>query len=98
MFKRKGGVKGLLNDVKKNCTFLKGWLPLGGLIKTSHSTCFVSNNTLHPAKATAVVVNHLLHLNSVPNLSQTFFLSQTLIFDKIILPETNLHPHIHGYR
>ena len=31
MFKRKegGGVKGLLNNVKKNCTFLKGWLPLG---------------------------------------------------------------------
>ena len=29
MFKRKGGgVKGLLNNVKKNCTFLKGWLPL----------------------------------------------------------------------
>ena len=29
-FKRKGrgGVKGLLNNVKKNCTFLKGWLPL----------------------------------------------------------------------
>ena len=23
-----GGVKGLLNNVKKNCTFLKGWLPL----------------------------------------------------------------------
>ena len=22
-----GGVKGLLNNVKKNCTFLKGWLP-----------------------------------------------------------------------
>ena len=29
MFKRKGGgVKGLLNNVQKNCTFLKGWLPL----------------------------------------------------------------------
>ena len=29
MFKRKGeGVKGLLNNVKKNCTFLTGWLPL----------------------------------------------------------------------
>ena len=29
MFKRKGGGgKGLLNNVKKNCTFLKGWLPL----------------------------------------------------------------------
>ena len=28
MFKRGGGVKGLLNNVKKNCTFLKGWLPL----------------------------------------------------------------------
>ena len=30
MFKRRGGggVKGLLNNVKKNCTFLKGWLPL----------------------------------------------------------------------
>ena len=28
MFKRKGGVKGLLNNIKKNCTFLKGWLPL----------------------------------------------------------------------
>ena len=30
MFKRKGGggVKGLLNNVKKNCTFLSGWLPL----------------------------------------------------------------------
>ena len=29
MFKKKGGgVKGLLNNVKKNCTFLKGWLPL----------------------------------------------------------------------
>ena len=28
MFKRKGGgVKGLLNNVKKNCTFLNGWLP-----------------------------------------------------------------------
>ena len=27
MFKRKG-VKGLLNNIKKNCTFLKGWLPL----------------------------------------------------------------------
>merc|ERR1711973_941902 len=23
-----GGVKGLLNNVQKNCTFLKGWLPL----------------------------------------------------------------------
>ena len=22
-----GGVKGLLNNVKKNCTFLNGWLP-----------------------------------------------------------------------
>ena len=22
-----GGVKGLLNNVKKNCTFLSGWLP-----------------------------------------------------------------------
>ena len=29
MFKRKGGgFKGLLNNVQKNCTFLKGWLPL----------------------------------------------------------------------
>ena len=29
MFKQKGGgVKGLLNNVQKNCTFLKGWLPL----------------------------------------------------------------------
>ena len=29
MFKRKGGgIKGLLNNVKKNCTFLTGWLPL----------------------------------------------------------------------
>ena len=29
MFKRKGGgVKGLLNNVQKNCTFLAGWLPL----------------------------------------------------------------------
>ena len=29
MFKRKGGgVKGLLNNVKKNCTFLNEWLPL----------------------------------------------------------------------
>ena len=29
MFKQKGGgVKGLLNNVKKNCTFLNGWLPL----------------------------------------------------------------------
>ena len=29
MFKRKGGgVKGLLNNVKKNCTFLGGWHPL----------------------------------------------------------------------
>ena len=28
MFKKKGGgVKGLLNNVKKNCIFLKGWLP-----------------------------------------------------------------------
>ena len=28
MFKRKGGgVKGFLNNVKKNCTFLAGWLP-----------------------------------------------------------------------
>ena len=32
MFKRKGGgVKGLLNNVKKNCTFLKGRLPLGDI-------------------------------------------------------------------
>ena len=23
-----GGVKGLLNNVQKNCTFLNGWLPL----------------------------------------------------------------------
>ena len=23
-----GGVKGLLNNVQENCTFLKGWLPL----------------------------------------------------------------------
>ena len=31
MFKRKGeGGKGLLNNVKKNCTFLNGWLPLLG--------------------------------------------------------------------
>ena len=32
MFKRKGGkgVKGLLNNVKKNCTFLTRWLPLPG--------------------------------------------------------------------
>ena len=28
-----GGVKGLLNNVKKNCTFLNGWLPLGALQK-----------------------------------------------------------------
>ena len=29
MFKRKGGgVKGFLNNVQKNCTFLTGWLPL----------------------------------------------------------------------
>ena len=28
MFKRKGGVKGLLNNVKKNCTFLTCRLPL----------------------------------------------------------------------
>ena len=29
MFKRRGegGVKGFLNNVKKNCTFLTGWLP-----------------------------------------------------------------------
>ena len=25
---KEGGVKGLLNNVKKNCTFLNGWLPL----------------------------------------------------------------------
>ena len=23
-----GGIKGLLNNVQKNCTFLKGWHPL----------------------------------------------------------------------
>ena len=31
MFKRKGGgggAKGFLNNVKKSCTFLAGWLPL----------------------------------------------------------------------
>ena len=33
MFKRKGGgVKGLLNNVKKNCTFPNGWLPWGGFL------------------------------------------------------------------
>ena len=33
MFKRKGGgAKGLLNNVKKNCTFLKGWHPLLALL------------------------------------------------------------------
>ena len=31
MFKRKGGgVKGPLNNVQKNCTFLTRWLPLPG--------------------------------------------------------------------
>ena len=36
MFKRKGGgVKGLLNNVQKNCTFLKGWLQQETLIKTN---------------------------------------------------------------
>ena len=35
MFKRMGGggVKGFLNNVKKNCTFLAGWLPLLGNIE-----------------------------------------------------------------
>ena len=35
MFKRKGGggFKGLLNNVKKNCTFLTGRLPLQHSIK-----------------------------------------------------------------
>ena len=30
MFKQRGGggVKGFLNNVQKNCTFLSGWLPL----------------------------------------------------------------------
>ena len=33
MFKRKGGgVKGFLNNVKKNCTFFTGWLPLFSII------------------------------------------------------------------
>ena len=27
--KKGGGVKGLLNNVQKNCTFLGGWHPLG---------------------------------------------------------------------
>ena len=44
MFKRKGGgVKGLLNNVKKNCTFLKGWLPLVHPVKSE-----ISENFLHP--------------------------------------------------
>ena len=35
MFKRKGGgVKGLLNNVQKNCTFLSGWLPLHRPVET----------------------------------------------------------------
>ena len=37
MFKQKGGgVKGLLNNVKKNCTFLKGWLPFASEEKEWH--------------------------------------------------------------
>ena len=43
MFKRKGeGIKGLLNNVKKNCTFLKGGLPLTDLVKL---TCYMVVNT-----------------------------------------------------
>ena len=39
MFKQKGGgVKGLLNNVKKNCTFLKGWLPLRYITLESEHT------------------------------------------------------------
>ena len=39
MFKRKGGggVKGLLNNVKKNCTFLTCRLPLSAYLKILNS-------------------------------------------------------------
>ena len=33
-----GGVKGLLNNVKKNCTFLKWWLPYGHRSATNNSS------------------------------------------------------------
>ena len=37
MFKRKGGGgKGLLNNVKRNCTFLTGRLPLYGALSGQH--------------------------------------------------------------
>ena len=32
------GVKGLLNNVQKNCTFLNGWLPLGRSLSTLKTT------------------------------------------------------------
>ena len=42
MFKRKGGgVKGLLNNVKKNCTFLSCRLPLLEAIVVVHVTSSV---------------------------------------------------------
>ena len=59
-----GGVKGLLNNVKKNCTFLKGWLPLLGIschkdvattviisfvISYHHHQCHVTKSTVSPA-------------------------------------------------
>ena len=36
MFKEMGGgVKGFLNNVKKKCTFLSGWLPLEAIPENS---------------------------------------------------------------
>ena len=39
-----GGVKGLLNNVQKNCTFLKGGLPLVNSV--SNSKMLVNTTTL----------------------------------------------------
>ena len=36
-----GGVKGLLNNVQKNCTFLTRWLPLPSCIIILHPNIFV---------------------------------------------------------
>ena len=51
MFKRKGGgVKGLLNNVKKNCTFLKERLPQSakykGIVKKQNAVCLIGTKTL----------------------------------------------------
>ena len=41
-----GGVKGLLNNVQKNCTFLSGWHPLDDHVLTEYACLFYNIGTL----------------------------------------------------